>query len=566
MVLIESNLILDVGILIIIATLFAYLARIIRQPLIPAYIIAGIVLGPIGLGIVRDISFIKALSEVGIAFLLFIVGLEIDLKKLKNVGAVGLVGGLLQVILTFAFGYFVAISLGLTSTTALYAGLIVAFSSTMVVVKLLSDNKEVDTLHGRIILGILILQDIVVFFVLSFISDLGSFSYVPFLAGLGKLLALFLIAFLVSRYLLPATFRFAARSGELLFLLSITMCFLFSVFSFLLGFSIAIGAFIAGVGLASLPYSYQIIGKVVSLKDFFATIFFVSLGMQLIMISFDMLKMLGVFLLIVVLFKPLLIMIITSLFGYEKRTGFLTSISLGQTSEFSLILVGMGFYTLNHISREFFSLVVFLTVITIIITSYLFQSKSGIYKFLSGFLNVFQFLAVYRRKMGYSSREEKVRVVLFGCHRMGGIFLRAFSKEGKHTLVVDYNPEVIDHLIKEKINSMYGDATNVEVLKRINWKRIELVVSSIQGIRNNSFLVEYVKATNPRILVFLTAKTIKEALDLYELGADYVIVPHISTGELVASLLRSVIKKKRDLVRFRNNHIKHLLSFGEFNY
>lgn len=563
---IESNLIFDLSVIIIIATVCAYLARTLKQPLIPAYIVAGLVLGPIGLGIVKDLGLIKALSEIGIAFLLFIVGLEIDFKKLKSVSLVGLVGGTLQVILTFLFGYIVSLYLGLTDMTAIYAGLVVAFSSTMVVVKLLSEKGEVGTLHGRIILGILLMQDILVFFALAMMNSFEQVNYVFIGFSILKLFALFFVAFIVSRFLLPGLFRFAARSNELLFLMSITMCFLFAILAYFLGFSIAIGAFIIGVGLANLPYSFDIIGKVVSLKDFFSTIFFVSLGMQLVFISMDMIKLLGVFLLIVVIFKPLLLLILASVFGYEKRTSFLTGVSLSQVSEFSLILVGMGFYTLGHVSQEFFSLVVFMTIITITITSYLFKHEAAIYRILAKPLEVFRHLALYHRKMSYTSREGKEKVVLFGCHRMGSIFLKTFSKAGKNALVVDHDPDVIDHLIKERVSCMYGDMDNIEVLKRINWKHVELVVSAVQKFKSSIYLTEYVKSVSPKTSIFVTAKTVGEALDLYELGADYVIIPHISAGELIASLLKKVIRSKKDLVRFRNDHIKHLLSLGELNY
>jgi len=549
----EAGLVYDVSILIIVATLFAYLARIFKQPLIPAYIIAGLILGPIGFGIVKDLEIIKSLSEIGIAFLLFIVGLEVDFRKLKAVGSVSLVGGTIQVILTFLAGFFVAQYLGLGEIVSIYAGLIVAFSSTMVVVKLLIDKGEIGTLHGRIILGFLLMQDILVFFALAMVNSFTGISYLPIVFSLIKLISLFFVAFIVSKYLLPGLFKFAAKSNELLFLLSITMCFLFATLAYFLGFSIAVGAFVIGVGLANLPYNFDIIGKVVSLKDFFATIFFVSLGMQLIFISTDMLKLLGIFLLLVVIFKPLLILIITSIFGYEKRTSFLTSVSLGQVSEFSLILAGLGFYTFGHLSQEFFSLVVFLTIITIILTSYLFKHEGGIYKILSGFLNIFRHIAIYHRKMSYLARESKMRVVLVGCHRMGSIFLKTFSKAGKNTLVVDHDPDVIEHLIKEKVNCMYGDVDNVEVLKRIDWTQVELVVSAVQKFKSSIYLIDYVKSISPKTSVFVTAGTVNEALDLYELGADYVIIPHVSAGELIASLLKKVIKSKKDLVRFRND-------------
>src|SRR3989338_3851344 len=264
----------DIGFIVIISTLFAYIARLLKQPLILAYVLAGILLGPY-LGVITDLNSIKSLSEIGIAFLLFIVGLEIDIKKLKDVGHVATVGGMLQMVIVFALAFAVTILIGMKSTEALYFGLIIAFSSTMVVVKLLSDKREVDTLHGRIIIGILLLQDIIAILVMSF---LGQSSGI--LISLIKGVAVFAVAFAAGKYVLPHMFRFAASSQELLFIASLGIAFLFSIVANYIGFSIAIGAFMAGIVLKS-PYNTEIVGKIKPLRDFFSVLFFVSLGMQL---------------------------------------------------------------------------------------------------------------------------------------------------------------------------------------------------------------------------------------------------------------------------------------------
>jgi voltage-gated potassium channel Kch len=273
----------------------------------------------------------------------------------------------------------------------------------------------------------------------------------------------------------------------------------------------------------------------------------------------DLLKILLVFLVIAIIFKPLILMVITSLFGYEKRTAFLTSLSLGQVSEFSLILVGLGFYTLKHISQEFFSLVVFLTIITIILTSYFIKHDDKIYSIFSKPLNIFSRLSVEKKKLEYSIKGVTKKVILFGCHRMGIIFLNTCKKMGKSILVVDYNPETIKRLIKEKVSCIYGDMTNDEILKRIPFEHADVIISSIPDIEKNLFLVNYAKGRNSDLLVFITANHIHEALDLYEAGADYVILPHISTAEVTAHLLQKTLRNKKKIIDIRNQHIKHLL-------
>lgn len=556
----QTNLFFSIGMIIIVATFFAYLSRLIKQPLIPAYIIAGVILGPIGFGFIHDAEALKSLSEMGIAFLLFIVGLEIDLKKLKTVSRVSLFGGSLQVIITFISGFIIAMLLGLNQITSIYVGLIVAFSSTMVVVKLLSDKDEIDTLHGRIVLGILIMQDILVIIALAVMATFENFSYIVLVSAIGKGAILLAISIAISKYFLPGIFKFAAKSKELFFLLAISMCFAFSLLAHLMGFSIVIGAFIAGVGLASLPYSVDIIGKVTSLKDFFATIFFISLGMQLVLIGTDMIILLLVLILFVVLLKPLIIMILTSFFGYERRTSFLTSMSLGQVSEFSLVMVTLGFYQFGHVTQEFFSMIVLLTVITIVLTSYFIKHDNVIYRKTSGFLKLFEKLSIDKKKLQYDMRNTKPKVIIFGCHRMGHIFLAALKKIHKKTMVIDFNPDIIDDLISKKIPCLYGDIVNTEILESAGIKNAKLIVSTVPNEGDNRFLIEYAKSINPKVKIIVTVNHTAQALDLYEAGADYVILPHVIGGKKVAGFLVDVVKGKRSLKDIRNKHLKEILN------
>jgi len=240
----------------------------------------------------------------------------------------------------------------------------------MVVIKLLADNVELNTLHGRIIIGILLMQDILVVLALSIISNINNLTPAVFSLAVVKGLGLFAIAVVSSKYLLPVIFKYAARSQELLFLTAVTMCFLFGGAAYLLDFSIAVGAFIAGVGLAAFPYNLEIIGRVRSLRDFFATMFFVTLGMQFNVTSLGPLLMPAlVFLAICVILKPLVLIILAVIYGYEQRTAFIVGIDLAQISEFSLILVTLG-VTLGHVSPELFAVTTILAIVSIGFTSY----------------------------------------------------------------------------------------------------------------------------------------------------------------------------------------------------
>ena len=560
----QTSLLFDVGIIIIAATIIALLISIIKQPPIPAYIIAGIILGPLGLSLISDIEFIHLISEVGVAFLLFLVGLEINLKRLKYVGLVSSIGAGIQVFLTYVITFFISLKLGFTTFESMIIGLVLAFSSTMVVIKLLSDKEELDTLNGRMALGILLVQDIIVILVLSLMSPVASiFSSNAVFLSIFRGVVLFFIALVISKVLLPPLFRFAAKSKEILFLLSISVLFFFAFLVKSLNFSIAIGGFVAGLTLASFPYNLDIIGRVRPLKDFFSTVFFVSLGMQLTLISSSMIKPALIFLAIIIIIKPLIIFLTTLLFGFGRRIAFLTGTELAQLSEFSLIIVALPFVTPN-ISKEIFSTIILLTIITMGATPYLIKHDEKLYLSLARVLKIFDKLPVKKQKLEYMKRGINYNVALIGCHRMGSIFLKALQSKKNKVLVIDNNPDVIRRLIKMRVSCVYGDLTNSEILERIKLNKIRTIISTVPNEEDNEFLLDYVKSKNSNIIIILTANHLHQAKELYNRGADYVILPHILSGEKLSIMLKNAINKKESIARIRREHLKHIDSIDFF--
>ncbi|MDI6737443.1 MAG: cation:proton antiporter [Nanoarchaeota archaeon] len=537
-----SQVLFEIAVMIILATVFAYIARLIRQPLIPAYIIAGIVIGPLALGLVRDTDFIEVMSHIGIMFLLFIVGLEMNLHKLKKVGGFAVLAGVLQVALTFAVGYGIASAFGISQINAIFLGTLAAFSSTMIVIKILSERDELDTLHGRLLVGILIVQDIIVILAMPFLSSAASFSWLIVAKMLSGTFILSAIAVLFDKFLLEKLFSFAARSDELLFLLSLSVGFVFALGAQLFGFSIAIGAFIAGLMLANLPYHYNIIGKISPLKDFFITIFFVSLGLQVASFSLGSIAWPLIALLVVILLaKPLIIMLILSVFGYGRRTSFLTGTLLGQVSEFSLILIP----AVAMLSNSVISLSMALAIITITLTSYVFNYEDKIYSILSPFLAIFEKLSL--KKQPVETKEMHVRspIILVGCDRMGSIILKALEKDhNKQICVIDSNPEIIARLNRQKINCMYGDIVNTELLDRIAFEGSPVVISTVPQFEDNISLLRYANKKNPRTTLIVVANNPNDANDLYSAGADYVIVPKIISGESLSHMLRKHLSNR----------------------
>ena len=579
-----ENIFFDIGLIIIVATIVGYLARLLKQPLIPAYILTGLIIGPI-LGLVEDSNVILTLSEIGIAFLLFVVGLELNLKKLRDVASISIFGGLMQFILLFSFGFLIAIFLGFVKTEATYIALIVAFSSTMVVVKILSDKRELDTLHGRIIIGFLLMQDLIAIIALTVLTTLNNFSIAILIIALLKGVILLSVAVIASKFILPGLFRFAAKSQELLFLMALTTCFSFSILAdnigqimiyfFSLpffenvilgnvlellkpGFSIAIGAFIAGVSIANLPYNVEIIGKVKPLKDFFATIFFVSLGLELVLGNMQIIILpLLIFTLFVIILKPLLTMIICALFNYTKRTSFLTSISLAQVSEFSLIIVAQGLI-LGHISKELFSLTILIAIITITLTSYFIHFDNNIYFKISNLLGLFEKIGTKTKKMEYIPEDKDIEIILCGYNRIGYSIVRTVQKMKKSLLIVDYNPDVIKRLIARKIPCIYGDIGDSEILARIGLNKARMVISTVPEEQDNLLLIKKTKEVNKKGLIFVTANQVDEALTLYDAGADYVILPHFLGGEHVSILLEDFTGDINKILETKLKHIDEL--------
>ncbi|HIH43305.1 TPA: hypothetical protein HA246_06710 [Candidatus Woesearchaeota archaeon] len=592
-----ANFVLELSALIILATSFGFIAKVLKQPLIPGYILAGIIIGPV-LGLVTNSEIIAGMSEIGIAFFLFVIGLELTVTKLKDVLSVSLLGGTLQILTLFLFGLWTAYFLGFSNIEMIYLALVVTFSSTMVVVKLLSDKKELDTLHARIIIGILLLEDVFAVFALSTMSIIENINPAIFLIALFKGAIFLLGTIVIIVYVMQHLFKFAAKSQELLLLLSLSTCFFFSLmavnigqiiaylitsfnFDFLglssspqlltslrSGFSIAIGAFVAGVGLANLPYNIEIISKVRPLKDFFSTIFYVSLGLSIgVKFGENVLVPLIVLTLFVVLLKPFVIMFICTLFGYAKKPSFQTAISLTQISEFSLIIIAQGII-LGQIKNDVLVIAIALSIITISSTSYLSKYEDWIYNKLFRRIMLFDKLSP-SKNLEYFPEKIKSNIIVIGYNRIGYSVVDKLKKLRKKILVVDFNPEAIRALIAQKIPCIYGDISDLEIIERLELKGVKTIISTVSDLADNKLLITKLKHENNKAVAIVTALDVPEALELYDAGADYVILPHFIGGEHVSLLLEDFSKNIKKILKIKTAHIDELQkrhSFGNHHH
>ncbi|HRZ85722.1 MAG TPA: cation:proton antiporter [Candidatus Paceibacterota bacterium] len=548
----------QIGIMIILAGIFAFVFKILKQPKIPAYIIAGILLGPLVFGIIKDNEVIRSLSEIGVAFLLFFVGLEIDLSNLKRVGKVASFTGIIEVILVSIVSVVISLLMGFENIELVYISGVIAFSSTMIVIKLLADKEEINTLHGRIIVGILLIQDIIAIIILTVLTTNLSLSTLFF--SLGKGILFIILGILIGRMSHPIL-KESAKSNELLLLVPLAFLFIYSISAYLFGLSVVVGAFFAGVVLANSPFKIDIKGRIYPLRDFFGAILFVSLGIQLLWIPKEYLGLFIILMAITLIIKPIIIFLTVRLLGYTNRTAFLTGNSLGQASEFALIILTQGL-AMNHISSNIFSVLVFVTIISMSVTSYTIKHEQKIYKIFSYPAKLFEHLPNKKEQLNYQS-ESKGGVIILGCHRMGTLLLQKFSSMKEDVLVIDFNPDIIKSLMKKKVPCLYGDYANPEIMSKIIKINPKMLISTIPDKEDNINLIRKLKKLNKNISIIVVAERIHEALELYKEGADYVILPKVISGVYIDDLIEKITKDKKNL---KKNQIDFLNKIHYYLY
>ena len=565
---------LDLSIIIIIAASIGIIAKYLKQPAILAYIIGGIIIGPFGFKLIQNVEFVKTIGELGIALLLFVVGLELSADRLKKVGVSAGIIGLAEVGAVTLLGYLVAGFFGFNQMESIYIGLILAFSSTLVVIKMLSDKKELDTLHGRIMLGVLLVQDVIVIIAMTLLlnTNVSAMDFVELiLMGLSILAA----AAIGAKFILPLFFSKVAESQELLFLFALAWCFLFAGAATYLGFSIVIGAFIAGVALANFPYNIEIIGRVKPIRDFFVTIFFVAIGIQIVpILDKALLIPIIVFTLTILLLKPLIIAFIVSMQGYARRTAFLSGFGLAQVSEFSIILAMQG-VLIGHISESLLSITIIITAITMLLTTYVIKYSNRIYSFVGHLLF---FNRHTDHEITHIQHELNRHIVIFGADRTGRKIVDSLREFTNQVVVVDYNPDIIHGLISRKVNCICGDAEDIEILDRLELDKAYAIISTIPSHSVNRAIIRNLKRRNHHALFLSVAENSEEALKLYEDGADYVILPAMLAGEKLTDILQNFnnpkvidvlrLKQITDLEKTRSRellekHVPHLLKFRD---
>lgn len=544
-----GNIFFEITIILSLAALFSIVFRMLRQPLILAYVLTGIIVGPLGFLNITSQELLKNFAEIGITLLLFLLGLEIKIKELPVIGKVSTITAGFQIITYSALGYLLATFFNFPPLTSLYIAAALTFSSTIIVVKLISDKHDLQSLYGKIAIGVLLIQDLVAILLLIFLSgfttsggsmpEAGEFALVAV-----KGLFLFGGVWYLSRGVFPKVVEILARSSESLFLVSIAWVFLLAAFvsSPLIGFSIEIGGFLAGLALANSIANYQIIAKVKILRDFFIVLFFVVLGMQMAFGNILNLLIpafiLSAFVLVV---KPLIFMPIISLLGYRKRTAFLSGVSLGQISEFSLILLFLG-NKLGHVTSEAVSLIALVGIITFSVSTYMILYSRRLFEIFRPYLSIFDKLNGNKEEIISTGDTSNLsgHVILIGADQMGESILDALEEEDKNVVVIDFDPKVIKKF-KEKrdtVHSIFGDISDLDIQERASLDKANLIISTVPDIEDNLFLIKELNRKNKMAKVVVMALDGDDAKVLYKAGAEYVVLPHLAGGMHVAKIIR----------------------------
>lgn len=543
--------------------LLALLAKFFKQPLIISYIVSGIIVGPYFLNIVNNFQVLDTFSQMGIALLLFIVGLGLSPEIIKDVGKVSLISGVGQVLFTSVIGFLIALGFGFDWLSSIYIAIALTFSSTIIIMKLLSDRGDTDALYGKIAIGFLIVQDLIAMLILVVISALPSegfaLSDVSFIIFSTVLKGLVLIGVLlfIGVKILPKLLKFVSRSQELLLLFSLAWCFLLAAFFQVIGFSMEVGALLAGVTLALSPFRFEISSKMRVLRDFFLVLFFIWLGSQLAFGNITgFIFPIIIFTFFILIGNPLIVMIIMGLLGYTKRNSFLAGLTVAQISEFSIILITLGI-KVGHLASDILLLITAVGLATIAGSSYLILYSDKIYPFLAPYLSVFERKG---KKVDEHSfvKNDSYDCILFGCNRLGYDVLRAFKKLNNTSLVVDYDPDTVLELAKKGVACKYGDTNDSELLDELPLSKAKIIVSTISNFETNELLIRKTRGVNKNCIIILIANHADDAVSLYNAGATYVVLPHFVGGKFTATMIEAYGLDLNKFLRERLNHLKYL--------
>lgn len=539
----------EIAALLVLAATLGFLGVLLRQPLIVSFIAVGVIAGPSVLDIARSVEHIDLLSELGIAILLFLVGIKLDLKLVRALGPVALLTGLGQIAFTSVVGVAVALGLGYDAVTAIYIAVALTFSSTIIIVKLLSDKGEIDSLHGRIALGFLIVQDIVVVLAMIVLSAVGigavddadpSEIARVFLGSLIMLAAVLLFI----RYAADPLAERLARTPELLLYVGVALTAMMAGVGDYLGVGMELGGLLAGVSLASTRYRDAIAARLAPLRDFLILFFFVGLGSQLALDALaEVWRPALIFALIVLVGNPLSVMAIMGAMGYRKRTGFLAGLTVAQIGEFSLIFMAMG-VGLGHIGSDALAVITLVAFMTIAASTYMVTFSHRLYPLVEHRLGILERRGTPREAADASTIERRHDTIVCGLGRYGGALARRLIERGYRVLGVDFNPSAVRQWQARGLDAVYGDITDPDFVARLPLDTVDRIVSAVPGhdvgptgADSRLVLIELLRERRYEGRIVVAAHGPGDDERLRNAGADLVLEPFQDAADRAAVLI-----------------------------
>lgn len=533
----DSNIFLQISSLLAITVSMAFFVRLAKQPLLVAYIVAGIIAGPLFFNLLaKDVHMYDAFAQFGIVLLLFIIGLDLNFSYLKKIGKEAVIIGLGQFILNFAIILPLIHSFGFSWQGSIFLALAACFSSTIVILKILGDKHDQEAVYGRYTIGLMLVQDlisIIILLWLSFNAPENLNAGTPWLIGLKSLLVLSAVI-LMARFVLPAFLRKIAVSGEFLFIFTVTWCFGVASLMYWSGFSLEIGAVIAGLSLGSSRYQAEIASRVKPLRDFFLVIFFILLGSKADFSQTESVLIPALILsAVILLIKPFILYMLFRLRHFTRRNSFLAALTSGQLSEFGFIILFAGGAAGFLEGREL-AIFTIAAIITIFFSSYLMTYS---YKIYNLFLPVFLLFGkdVYLQP---EDMKEKFEVIIFGYHRTGWKIGEALKEKKIKFAAVDFNPESVNNFRQKNIKTIFGDASDIEFLASLPLDEAKVIISTIPTPEDQLVLINYVREHNPKAVIIASLYHKKYLPTIYKAGADYVILPHLLGGSWAAEAIK----------------------------
>jgi Kef-type K+ transport system membrane component KefB len=540
----------DIGIAVFAATIVGFLSHRLRQPIILGYLIAGALIGPsIGFKLITDAGSIEVISELGLILLLFIIGLELNPQKIVASGKQLIVAGIGQFVLCVIIGYGFFTLIGFETADGnmegLYLALLCALSSTAIVVKILYDKFEADTIAGRITLGILIIQDIWAIMILTLQPNFSNPDVVSVLVAIVKATMLLVAGFLISKYVLRYMFESVLGSPEMVVLISIGWCSLVASTASVLGLSKEMGALVAGISISSFPYSIHVTAKTLPLRDFFLTLFFISLGMKMVVPDTDMVIMGVVIVLFIIVSRFATLVPLLRMTGTGRRASFITSLNLAQVSEFSLVIAALG-VGYHHISEDLVSMLIFTMALSSILSSYAIKYNHEIH-------TIWEKMS---RRIGVTASTEQndetndegsYSIVFLGFHRAAKALVDRIKEHNvamlPKILVIDFNTETLNDVRELGMGGIFGDISSLDTLHHAHVDGAKMILSTIPDYllkgTTNAKIVRSVRTLAPSAYIVATADTTAQADQMRVLGANEIVFPY----EMVGDLLLHIVEK-----------------------